>query len=192
MQRSDEVTTEKDARDDSKGEGSHNKSERGTAGARVRRRVWQVWIGISVGVATSLGLAWLPPFVPASLRPALMRTFAPLCHQQPGRSPHVDGVVMAVCDRCSGIYAGLIAGAILSGFVRSRWRRLGDRARFVLLGSLVPLGIDWAAYYVGAWTTLPVTNTPLSRAVTGFVFGLVAALYVVDSLTRAVEREMSR
>jgi len=159
---------------------------------RVRRRVRQVWIGISVGIASSLGLAWLPPFVPASWQAALMQTFAPLCHQQPARSPHVDGVVMAVCDRCSGIYAGLIAGAILSGFVRARWRRLGDRARFVLLGSLVPLGVDWLAYFVGTWTTLPVTNTPLSRALTGFIFGLVAALYVVDSLTQAVERELTR
>ncbi len=35
------------------------------------------------------------------------------CHRDPARTPHLLGVTLAVCARCSGIYFGLGAGALL-------------------------------------------------------------------------------
>ena len=139
----------------------------------------RVAIGMLVGMALVLGAAWLPPVLPEAWRTALMAAFRPVCHQFPARSPHVDGVQIAICDRCTGIYSGLLLG----GLAMTGWRHLGGRAlrqgRLVLLGALVPLGVDWMAPVLALWT-----NTPLTRAVTGTLFGAAAGAFVLDRLLR--------
>lgn len=118
-----------------------------------------------------------PPFLPPAWRAVLMRAFAPVCHQLPGRSLHVDGIPLAVCDRCLGIYVGLLAGVLTIGWGRALWIRVRDADRYVLLGSLVPLALDWVGPVLGLWP-----NGPLSRAGTGLLFGIVAASFVADRL----------
>lgn len=139
--------------------------------------------GLVVGMGLVLGAAWLPPFLPEAWRAALMAAFGSVCHQLPARSPHVGEVPIAICDRCTGIYSGLLLGSL----VMAGWRRLGGRAlnqgRFVLLGALVPLGIDWIAPVLGVWA-----NTPISRGLTGGLFGLAAGVFVLDRLLRSSAR----
>lgn len=124
-----------------------------------------------------LALATLPPFVGPGVRGVLMDAFAGVCHQLPDRSPHIHGIPLAVCHRCFGIYVGLLSAAplfpLLAGLLHSRQKQ----APVVLVASLVPIGIDWLldAFHV-------VKNVPLSRAVTGWIFGLVAGYYLLRAI----------
>jgi len=102
----------------------------------------------------------------------MMDVFAPLCHQLPARSPAVDGTQLAVCDRCVGIYAGVLVGVATAGWARELWAWLRTADHLVLLGSLLPLAVDWLGPVLGLWA-----NAPLSRAATGGLFGVVAASF---------------
>jgi uncharacterized membrane protein len=138
-----------------------------------------------MGAAASVILlgASSPPFLSAGARALVMHAFAPVCHQLPGRSPVLDGVQFAVCDRCLGIYAGVLLGILTLGWGRRLWARLRAVDRVVLLGSLVPIALDWAGPVLGLWP-----NVPLSRAGTGLLFGGVAASFAADRLLLGLER----
>lgn len=45
-----------------------------------------------------------------------------VCHQQPERSFFLNGLQLPLCARCTGIYAGLIAGAIAGFFPSGSYR----------------------------------------------------------------------
>jgi uncharacterized membrane protein len=130
-----------------------------------------------------LVLALVPPLLSPAGRAAVMHLFAPVCHQIPVRSPHLGGVQIAICDRCAGIYVGLVVGVATALGARGLWRRVAPHERYVLLGSLVPIGLDWAGPLLGLWP-----NGPVSRVATGLLFGVVAASFAADRLLRAVRR----
>ncbi len=157
---------------------------RAMLGMSSTRLVWYSLLAVASGL---LGLALLPPILPAEMGSLLYRAFAPACHQLPGRSPHIGGVPIAICDRCTGIYAGLVVGVAVTGWGRGLWRELGRRGRYLLLGSLVPLGADWVGPVLGVWA-----NGPLSRALTGLLFGVVAASYVTHRLLRRAAAQPGR
>jgi uncharacterized membrane protein len=139
----------------------------------VRLRFWLGW-GVALGcTALPVLLVSLPPFVDLPARIVLMRAFSTVCHQIPARSPHLDGVQLAVCHRCLGIYAALPL-ATLAYLVLWRWDAfLYRHAGPILLLALAPAGIDWSLDVLGLWT-----NTPHSRIVTGALFGAVAGYYL--------------
>lgn len=148
-----------------------------------RSRTRLVWYGLLAGTSGVLLVALLPPFLPIEMQGVVRRCFASVCHQMPGRSPHIGGVPIAICDRCSGIYLGLVVGVTVTGCGGSLWAALGRQGRYLLLGSLVPLGIDWIGPVLGLWG-----NGPVSRTLTGLFFGTVAASYVTDRVLRRVAR----
>ncbi len=149
-------------------------------------RVRIVWYAVLAGTGSLLVLAFLPPFLSGEMQTAVRQCFAPLCHQMPSRSLQIDGVPVAICDRCSGIYLGLVVGVAATGWGQSLWEALGRYGQHLLLGSLVPLGVDWIGPILGLWG-----NGPFSRALTGVFFGSVAASYVTDRLLRRVARATS-
>lgn len=122
-------------------------------------------------------LAVSPPLLSAKWQSIVFHVFSPVCHQIPVRSPHIGGVQLAICDRCTGIYLGLVLGVATVGWGRVLWRSAGQYSRFVLLGSLLLVGIDWLGAFLDLWT-----NGPVIRASTGLVFGVVAASFVTDRL----------
>ena len=135
---------------------------------------WWAW-GLSLAAMfTPLILALLPPWVSAPWQIVLMQAFDPLCHQITERSPHIHGVQLAVCHRCIGVYLGLAAGPVLMLFLRS-WNGVGTRKLIAL--SLLPLFVDWGLGIVGLWA-----NTPVSRMVTGAMFGLLAGVLVARGM----------
>lgn len=145
---------------------------------------WSLALGLAVVV---VGLASLPPFVGPDLRAALMQGFSTMCHQFPSRSPHIDGVPLAVCHRCFGIYAGLPL-AVLGFLLMGRWdETLGRYAPLLLFGALVPPGLDWLLDVLGVWH-----NTPLSRLATGAIFGLVAGYYLARAFSQAFDTSASQ
>lgn len=146
-------------------------------------RVRLVWFALLASSALVFSLAVLAPFFPVEVQAAIRWAFAPACHQIPARSLHIHGVPIAICDRCTGIYFGVVVGVAGTGWFRSFWAAVGARARYLLVGSLVPLGVDWLGPVLGLWS-----NDPISRAVTGLVFGVVAASFLTDRLLRKVAR----
>lgn len=135
------------------------------------------WLGMLAATVMLLGGALSPPLLSPTWRAAVMHVFSPVCHQIPVRSPVLGGVQIAICDRCTGIYLGLVLGVATVGWTHRAWQKMGQRDRYVLLGSLIPAGIDWVGPLLGLWP-----NVPVSRALTGMLFGLVAASFVADRL----------
>lgn len=145
-------------------------------GPQHRRRVWGGLLAASTFV---LAVALSTPLLSPAGQAAVRHLFDPVCHQLPARSPFLGGVQLAVCDRCLGIYLGLVVGVATVGGARRLWRWMGRYDRYLFLGSLVPMGIDWAGPLLGLWA-----NGPVSRALTGLLFGSIAASFVTDRLIR--------
>lgn len=138
-----------------------------------------LWWGLLVAVGGVTALAFTPPVLGPEGRAVVMHLFSPVCHQLPGRSPMMGDVPLALCDRCTGIYLGAVLGVMVGGWAPV-WRgRLPVSSRVLLLGSLVPLALDWVGPILGLWP-----NGPWSRAATGLLFGGVAASMTVDRLLR--------
>ncbi len=135
-----------------------------------------VQTGWTVALAAALsivGVAVLPPFVAEAVREPIMHAFAGVCHQLPGRSAHVGGVPLAVCDRCLGIYSGVVLGIMALPVIPRAAEYMHRRAGLVLVAALVPLALDWVGPVFDAWP-----NMPWSRAATGLLLGGAAGVLV--------------
>jgi uncharacterized membrane protein len=142
-------------------------------------------------LASSLGvlliaLAVVPAFSTGLLSEWVMAGFSTVCHQLPGRSPHVDGHQLAACHRCFGIYAGIILGALIMPLGRDI---LADWRAYVVPGiamAVAPAGLDWLGGMLGFWTTGPVV-----RAITGAVFGMVGGAFILIAIRDLMQRPHS-
>lgn len=138
------------------------------------------WLAAVAAALVLVGLAALPPLVGEGLRAALMHGFAAVCHQMPERSLHVDGVPLAVCHRCLGIYAGVLLGALVFPLMPRGLLR-GRRAGVLLVLCGLPTAADWAVDVLDLWA-----NTPVSRMTTGALFGVAAGLLLARALGQAL------
>ena len=145
---------------------------------RRMRRFNRLWLLVCLLTGLLLVLATLPPFVAPPLRAGLMALFAPVCHQLPDRSLWIEGVQLAVCHRCYGIYAGLFLGIMLFPLVHARLRTAAQEPRWLLLVALIPAGLDWSLEAFSLQS-----STPLSRLLTGLWLGGIAGLLMATRLT---------
>lgn len=157
------------------------------AGYSLDQRRRLLWGGLLASTLLVFGTVLSPPLLSPEWRAVVMRVFAPVCHQLPGRSLHFGGIQTAVCDRCLGIYLGLVVGVVTVGGGAAVWKYVTGYDRYVLLGSLVPLGLDWVGPVLGLWA-----NVPISRAGTGLVFGVIAASFVTHRLLRTLHPHRHR
>lgn len=136
----------------------------------------------ALGVALLLALAASPGWLPAELGATVRGGFAWLCHQIPERSPHTHGVAWALCHRCVGILAGVLVALLAAPALPARALAALDRLRpgRLVVAALVPLGIDWSLTVLGLWL-----NTPVSRLLTGGIFGVAAGLVLALALRPA-------
>jgi len=147
---------------------------------------WSVALGAVGALAV---LAVLPPVLGGEPGALVRGAFSTVCHQLPDRTPHLHGAPIALCHRCSGILAGLLAGVTLAPLVGSdmlgRIARSGQIGWLVLAG--VPTALDWGLGALGLWT-----NTPASRMLTGVLFGIVAGgVLAANLLTSRPSRTLS-
>jgi uncharacterized membrane protein len=124
-----------------------------------------------VPLAEAAGAVW-----PRWLRAGL----APLCHQRPERSLTLAGLPLPVCARCTGLYAGGVAGLALGalaglGAPRRRW----PRARWFWIG-VTPTLADGVAGLAGLPALAERPRAALAGA-TGAIVGLYLALAVRDA-----------
>lgn len=139
-----------------------------------------VWMGI---LAIALGLAGLIIGAPLAQSAnyqgvafTIYHAFSYACHQLPERSFYLAGYPYAVCARCTGLYVGFAAAALVYPLVRPLSRTDTPARRWLLL-SAMPLAIDVGLDLLGIWK-----NTHVSRLVTGLLLGAVAAFYVIPGL----------
>ncbi len=103
----------------------------------------------------------------------LYRFFQPVCDQIDARSFHIFGYKLAVCSRCASIYYGVTLGIIVYPFFRSLKNvQIPEVVYLVIpLGALI---IDFSVNYLDVGH-----NTFASRSVTGGIFGISLAFYIV-------------
>ncbi|WP_437673802.1 DUF2085 domain-containing protein [Sorangium sp. So ce131] len=156
-------------------------ADRAAAAAPGRaRRTGPSRIWAARGALGLLGaLPWCIPLARSrlplgELGAALDLAFAPMCHRMPGRSIALEGVMMPLCSRCAGIFAGVAAGAAIA---RPRLERAAWRPILIAAGAL--MAIDAATQDLGLH---PVWHP--TRLATGVVFGYAAAAAFLAQLAR--------
>jgi len=100
-----------------------------------------------------------------------LHAFDSLCHQQHDRSLSLQGVVMAVCSRCFGIYGSFWVGLLLLPIliqVGLPYRRT-HAIRGIML-ALSAIIVDFLGNFTGIWM-----NSHQSRIILGVLFGLSLA-----------------
>ena len=104
---------------------------------------------------------------------ALMLAGSVWCHQRPERSPHLWGLQMPLCWRCSGI---LIGAVLLLGWLIAK-KRLPSLAMSLTFAFLMPLDVLGAV--IGLW---PGDNT--LRLFTGLLWGVGSTSVALHFLQR--------
>ena len=100
-----------------------------------------------------------------------LMAFDSLCHQQHERSLSLNGVVMAVCSRCLGIYGSFFAGLVIfPTLIPKMLAYQRSWAIKMILTTLVFIVIDFVGNLAGVWM-----NTHQSRIIIGGIFGLSLA-----------------
>lgn len=95
-------------------------------------------------LAVLVGLSpFLAPFVrraaPEAVGEVVYALFAPVCHLNPSRTLSIAGVLMPLCSRCAGIFAGFVTAGF---FPRPRLRvgaclLAGFFASVIMLGDVI-------------------------------------------------------
>jgi uncharacterized membrane protein len=135
---------------------------------------------VAVAALAWCALVVLAPALPPALAAAVYAAGSLVCHQLPDRSFHWHGAQLAVCARCTGIYVGTCAAAVLAPLplsVDAAWAGTRTRIGWLLAAAAAPTMATVAAEWAGVWHP-----SGLVRAVTGILLGAAGALVVVSAL----------
>jgi uncharacterized membrane protein len=99
--------------------------------------------------------------------------FSHSCHQLPERSFFIFGYKMAVCQRCTAIYAGFLLMTLIYPLIR-KIDGVKTPGKLLLVAALIPMGLDGGLQLIHVYQ-----SNPIQRVVTGGIFGLVLPLYVI-------------
>jgi uncharacterized membrane protein len=127
-----------------------------------------------------LALVVLSPVLPAPLAALVYAAGGFICHQRPERSFHWHGAQLAVCARCTGIYAGacaLVLFAPLPPPAYAAWTRSRVRTGWLMAVAAAPTAVTVAAEWAGWWYP-----SALLRAATGVLLGVTGALVLTAAL----------
>lgn len=152
------------------------------------RRPLVFWLVSTATVAALVSLIVVAPLAAAGgqngVAFAIYRAFGTICHQIPERSYFIDGHKLAVCSRCTGIYAGFAFTMLLYPLIRSLRNTSTPPRSYLILASL-PLAIDFSLTFFGIWE-----NTHTSRLLTGLLLGSVAVFYVMPGIVELSVRAL--
>jgi uncharacterized membrane protein len=145
-----------------------------------RRAVTEAALGrfapalIGLGFVFVTAYALVPMGWPDGLLAISARSvFAGLCHQEPARSFALDGHTMAVCHRCTGIYAGIGVGALVA-----LGPRVDPTRKLLWIAGAAPLALQVAL----AWI-FPALDLWWLRVLTGTIAGLTIGIGVASALS---------
>ena len=144
------------------------------------RRPLVFWLVSALTVALIVTLIVIAPVAAAGghteIAEGIYRGFGIFCHQRPDRSYFVDGHKLAVCSRCTGLYAGFALTLLIYPLLRSLRSVVTPPRKFLFLGAL-PLLVDFSLTFFGIWE-----NTHTSRLLTGALLGSVTVFYVMPGI----------
>jgi uncharacterized membrane protein len=144
------------------------------------RRPYAVWLVLAAGALLVMALIVAAPVSAAEghsyFAKLTYQTFGHVCHQIPDRSFFIAGHPLAVCARCTGIYAGFLAAAWTYPLIKSL-RDIGTPERKWLFIAVTPLVIDFGLELFGIWH-----NTHTSRLITGAILGAASVFYIMPGL----------
>ena len=106
----------------------------------------------------------------------IYRAFGALCHQLPERSYFIHEHKLAVCSRCTGLYAGFALTLLAYPLLRSLRTTTTPARKWLVLAAL-PTFIDFSLTFFGIWE-----NTHTSRLLTGLLLGSAAVFYVMPGI----------
>jgi len=104
--------------------------------------------GLVLAAALWLAAVVATPWLAArgsSLSPLLYEIFGRVCHQIPERSFHWLGHPLAVCHRCTGLYAGGLVGLVMASLA-DPWRDWLLAHPRVVPVMAIPLLLDWTIW----------------------------------------------
>ncbi len=102
--------------------------------------------------------------------------FSYICHQWPSRSFYLIEHKFGVCSRCSGVYFGLLAGALAYPLFR-QISEADPLPRIWLVLAMVPISVDWSLTFFGIWE-----NTFFTRFSTGLILGIACSIFIIPAL----------
>lgn len=153
------------------------------------RRPLIAWTITLVSALTVVSLIIAAPLLAAARNGwsiSIYHAFSFLCHQLPERSFFLDGHKLAVCSRCSGLYAGATLTLLVYPLLRSL-RVAHTPHRKWLFAAAVPLFIDFFLTFLGVWE-----NTHTTRFITGFILSSVVVFYVMPGVVELSLRRWQR
>jgi uncharacterized membrane protein len=116
----------------------------------------------------------------------LYEMFSRVCHQIDSRSYHIAGFKFGVCIRCTAIYAFFFGGMLLFPLLK-RTTIARQKASFILVISLIPMGIDVGLAALGIHE-----SNAFTRTTTGMLFGLALSIVLVPTLEEVTDQLLSR
>ena len=144
------------------------------------RRTFVFWVISDLTVLSIVSLIVVAPVAAAGghgeLAHGIYGAFGTLCHQMPERSYFIAGHKLAVCSRCTGLYAGFAFTLLLYPLIRSL-KTIVTPPRGLLILAAIPLVVDFSVTFFGFWE-----NTHTSRLLTGALLGSVTVFYVMPGL----------
>jgi uncharacterized membrane protein len=162
---------------------SHKKAQ------KTQRIALVVWLASAALAVLVLALIVSAPLAAArghsGAAVVIYQAFSVLCHQIPERSFFIAGHKLAVCARCTGLYAGFALTLLLYPLIRPlqtvEWPR-----RELLILAAAPMAIDFGLTFVGVWE-----NTHTSRLLTGLLLGGACVFYMMPGLVELATRKTS-
>jgi uncharacterized membrane protein len=139
---------------------------------------WSLFCVLIIGAPILASRAY---YAPATF---IYLLFSNVCHQMPDRSFIFAGFPFAVCHRCSGIYLGLMLGALFKNPFLDH--STGIR-RIWVLASTVPLIIDVLLPVAGLWT-----GSAASRFLTGLLFGTMLSGLLFQGIVELLANPQQR
>lgn len=139
-----------------------------------------VWSILAVGAVLACGLIVAAPVAAAnghdSIAVTIYAGFSKVCHQLSERSFFLAGHPLAVCSRCTGLYAGFTAAFLLYPLAISLRRTYAPERKW-LFWAAAPMAVDVGVQLLGIWE-----NTHSSRFFTGALLGAVSVFYVMPGI----------
>ncbi len=110
-----------------------------------------------------------------------------LCHQKADRSFFINDNQMPFCSRCTAIFLGLAIGLGLMVFIKIK---LDEKFAFLLIVSLIPIGIDGIGQLLGFWESVN-----LIRFATGVFVGIMCGIaigVIIDELSDMIKMRKTK
>lgn len=103
--------------------------------------------------------------------------FSTTCHQEESRSFHIFGEILAVCSRCTVIYAGFFIGVLIYPIFKKL-----DNTQLPPVWILLSISALMLADVLFDISGI-MKNTFITRSITGFLLGVILPFYLIPGFT---------